>query len=186
MGNVLLVVGVSAALLVVGVITMTWTVWRGVRRHNEVCPSHPIRPPLRWLASPESAARLHRHLRDAVLVMRRAVPKPRGWRRRESSTFELLAAQIETHAVSLDHELFLVARLRGPDGTEARRRVADQVAELERTAHRLAAVSVRSASSTGESTDVALRHIAEQLDAHQAAWDELSVLEEKAGLRLRV
>jgi hypothetical protein len=121
-----------------------------------------------------------------VIVMRRTVPKHRGRRRRESSTWEVLAAQIEAHAVSLDHELFLVARRRGAEGTEARRRIADQITALERSAHRLAAVSVRSVSSTGESTEIALRHIAEQLDAHQAAWDELSMLEEQAGLRLPV
>jgi hypothetical protein len=185
-GNVLLVVGVSAALLVAGVITMTLMIWRAMRRRNEVSPSHPVRPPLRWLASPEAPARLHRRLREAVVVMRRTVPERRRRRRRESSTLELLAAQIETHAVSLDHELFLVARLRGPDGTEARRKVAAQVTELERIAHRLAAVSMRSASSTGESTELALRNIAEQVDAHQAAWDELSLLEHQAGLRLPV
>ena len=165
---------------------MTWLAWRVVRRRNEVSVSHPVRPPLRWLASPGTVARQHRRLRDAVLVMRRTVPERRGWRRQEKSTIELLAAEIETHAVSLDHELLIVARLRGPDGAEARRRVASQVTELERTAHRLAAMSLRSASSTGERTEVALRHIAELLDAREAAWDELSMLEHQTGLQLPV
>jgi hypothetical protein len=185
-GNVLLVAGVLAALFVVGVITVTWIVWGRIRRRNEVSASHPIRPPLRWLASPEPCGRLHRRLRDAVLVLRRAVPARRGWRRRDKTAVEALATAVEAHAVSLDLELLIAARTRGHDGVAARTRLAAEIAQLEHAAHRLAALSLRSTSRTSESTEVALGHIAEELDAREAAWTELSAIERDAGLRLPV
>jgi hypothetical protein len=182
MGNVLLVTGTVAVLFVVGVITMMWAAWRAVRHRNEVSASHPVRPPLRWMFSPETCGRLHRRLRDAVLVLRRAVPARRVRRRRERTMIEAWAAEVEAHAVLLDLELVRIARLRGPHGSALRTKAAADIAELERTAHRLAATSVRSALHANEPTEVTLRHISEVLDAREAAWNEVQAVERAAGL----
>jgi hypothetical protein len=181
MGHVLMGVGVSVCVVGISVVAMTWILWRKVRRHNEVCAARPNRPPLRWLASPETCARLHRRLRNAVLGLRRAVPARRRWSRREWTPIEVLASEVVEQAVSIDHRLVL-ARNRRAGGAEERAQAARRVEEIERAAHRLAAASLRSAGHGPESTEAALRRISDELDARESAWNELTLLEHEAGL----
>jgi hypothetical protein len=186
MGNVVVVGVLFFGLLVAATAAVAWAGWRRVRRRNEVSPAHPTRPPLLWLASPAPCARLHRRLRHTVAVLRTAVPAPHGRRRREVTPVQALAAEVEAHAVAIDHELLLAVRARGRDGLMLRTRLADQIAELERSARRLAASSTWGTAGTSEPTDVALRRIADELDAREAAWAEVTRLERDAGLHVRV
>ena len=119
-------------------------------------------------------------------VLRQAVPAPRGRRRRDVSPAQALAAEIEAHAVTLDGQLLVAARLRGRSGTTLRRSLSTQVDELERAAQRLALTMARSTAVGTESTADALRRIAADLDATEAAWDEVEQIERDAGLGLGV
>ena len=187
MGEVVAVLGVFAGFVVVGSVALCWLAWRTLRRRNEVSAAHPTRPPLRWLVWPTSCARLHRRLRASVDVLRTAVParrarRLRARRRDDASVLETLAAEIEAHAVVLDGELLLVARARGASGTVGRQQAARHVAELERSALRIAAEARGCGPAGSESVDAGLRRISEDLDARDAAWEELSRIERGAGL----
>ena len=103
-------------------------------------------------------------------------------RRDDASVLETLAAEIEAHAVVLDGELLLVARARGASGTVGRQQAARHVAELERSALRIAAEARGCGPAGSESVDAGLRRISEDLDARDAAWEELSRIERGAGL----
>ena len=178
----LAVVAIIAGLLIGGMVGMVLAGCRAVRRRNEVCTRHPTRPPLRWLASPERCARLHRRLRDAVVVLRQAVPAKRLRRRGDLTPLAAVANEIEMHAVALDCDLRLASRRRGPAGHAQRESVAARIEEIERSAHRLAAEG-RGCDRAGiESTDEALRRISEYLDARDAAWADLARIERDAGL----
>src|SRR5256885_14556145 len=103
--------------------TLFGSAWHRLRQRNGVSPRHSIRPPLRWAASIGSCGRLHRRLRAAVAAVRLAVPPPsRRWRRpaQADTVWETLAEEIERHAVSLDRDLLLADRLRGPTALAAR------------------------------------------------------------------
>jgi hypothetical protein len=181
MGEVVAVF-VTIGLAVLGLYGMVWAVSRSLRRRNEVSVRHPTRPPLRWLASPEVCGRLHRRLRDAVVVLRVAIPEPRGRRRRDLSPLAALASELEMHAVALDCDLRVVARLRGQTRSVERQAVVARIDAVERSAHRLAAEGRGRTREGVESTDEALRRISEYLDARDAAWDDLSRIERDVGL----
>jgi hypothetical protein len=170
--------------------TMALLGWRRLRRRNEVLPAQPTRPPLRWLASPERGARLHRQLRDACHALREVVPPPRK-RRQAPSSLEALAADLEAQAVALDRELVLSARLRGPTGAALQRAVAVRVSEVQRAVARLAALAAKSSRTvvtpsgpapTTSATDP-LHACTQQLDALDSAWAEIDRIEHAAGLR---
>ena len=182
------VLGVLAGLVLVGSAALCWLVWRGVRRRNEVSVAHPTRPPLRWLVWPTTCARLHRRLRGSVMVLRAAVPAPRVRRLRrgqrdDATMLDALASELESHAAVLDGELLVVARARGVMGMAGRQQAANRVAELERSALRVAAEARGCGPAGSESIDAALRRLSDDLDARDAAWTELSRLERDAGLR---
>jgi hypothetical protein len=162
---------------------LAWSAWRRVRRRNEVSPASPTRPPLRWLGSPERAARLHRRLRDAVAVLRQAVPARRGRRGRESSPLDALAAEIERHAVALDCDLRLVLHRRGAERASEWATLTSHIEQLERSALRLAAQARAGSVQELESMDAALRRISDELDARDEAWADLARIERDAGLR---
>ena len=182
MGEVLVGGLVVTGVLIVGFTVVLWSAWRRLRRHNEVCPASPTRPPLRWLASPERAARLHRRLRDAVVLLRQAVPVRRGRRARDESPLAPLAVELEGHAVALDCELRVVPHLRGSARATEWARVTAHIEQLERSAHRLAAQARAGSPHTLESMDVALRRISDELDARDQAWADLTRIEREAGL----
>ena len=158
--------------------------WHRIRQHNEVSVRHPLRPPLRWAASFGVCGRLHRRLRAAVAAVRVAVPPPSRRRRRggePESVWETLAGEIEMHAVSLDRDLLLADRLRGPDAFVARQAAGRQVRELERLAHRVAAAAVSAQQRPGvEPAAETLARISEHLDALEEARAELARLEATA------
>jgi len=174
---------VVTALVFTGFAMLVWSAWRRVRRRNEVSPASPTRPPLRWLGSPERAARLHRRLRDAVVVLRQSVPVRRGKRGRERSPLDALAAEIERHAVALDCDLRVVPHLRGPARTAEWATLTSHIEELERSAHRLATQARAGSVHAPESMDSALRRISDELDARDEAWADLARIERDAGLR---
>jgi hypothetical protein len=174
-------------LLLTGVVLMgftvlVWSGWRRVRRRNEVSPASPTRPPLRWLGSPERAARLHRRLRDAVIVLRQAVPVRRSRRGRDESPVAALAAEIERQAVAIDCDLRVVPHLRGAARSAEWATLVAHVEQLERSAHRLAAQARAGSPHALESIDVALRRISDELDARDQAWADLTRIERDAGL----
>jgi hypothetical protein len=186
MGEVVAVLGVLAGLVVVCSAALCWLVWRALRRRNEVSVSHPTRPPLRWLVWPTTCARLHRRLRGSVVLLRAAVPVRRVRRLRrgrdDASVLDVLSSELEAHAAVLDGELVVVARARGVMGTAGRQQAANRVAELERSALRVAAEARGCGLAGSDSIDAALRRISDDLDARDAAWEELSRLERDAGL----
>jgi hypothetical protein len=187
MGEVVAVLGVLAGLVLVCSAALCWLVWRTLRRRNEVSVSHPTRPPLRWLVWPTTCARLHRRLRGSVVLLRAAVPVRRVRRLRrgrdDASVLDVLASELEAHAAALDGELVVVARARGVMGMAGRQQAANRVAELERSALRVAAEARGCGLAGSDSIDAALRRISDDLDARDAAWEELSRLERDAGLR---
>ncbi len=184
MGKLLLFAFVMLGMIALAVCVTAWSAWRWLRRRNEVSVAHPTRPPLRWLVSPEPCARLHRRLATAVIVVRHAVPSTRRRRRREKEPVAALAADIETRAVALDHDLMIVVHLRGDSSRAVRQRIATQVDMIERIAHRLAITSSRSGDAAP--TIEAVRRITEYLDALDAARAEIAQIERDAGLVLPI
>jgi hypothetical protein len=187
MGRFLVAFLVLTALFVVSVNLMAWAGWRWLRRRNEVSPSRPTRPPLAWLISPVLCARLHRRLQNAVTVVQAAAPAPRRRRRNETASLAALAAQLRTHAVTIDHDLIVAARLRGAPAVALRQTLAAQTSDVEHLAHRLAVTAARGTPSSMADVQAAqdtLRSMSEQLDALDAAWAEIFRVERDAGLRV--
>ena len=177
--------GIVVLVLVALATVAAASVWHGVRRRNEVSVRRPVRPPLRWLASPRACGRMHRRLRAAVAALRIAVPAPRRARERKAadSVFAPLADEIEAHAVALDRQLLVADILRGPTGVTVRVALTRQVGEVEQLAHRVAAAAMAGARTPGATpTPEALARIAEHLDALDMARDEIARLEAAAGL----
>src|SRR6266498_4731849 len=170
MGEVLVVLLVLFGMVGLGLVATAWLAWRWLRRRNEISVAHPTRPPLRWLISPESCARLHRRLVNAVDVVRQSTRTTR--RRRNKGPFASLAADIETQAIALDHDLMIAVHLRGQSGTVMRRQITSGVEMIERIAHRLASVSASSTIADAETTTEGLHRITEYLDTLDAARAE--------------
>jgi hypothetical protein len=179
---------VVLVLLAIGAV-VAGSIWREVRRRNEVSIRRPVHPPLRWLASPRACGRMHRRLRAAVAALRLAVPAPRRTRGRravDGSVFVPLADEIEAHAVALDRQLLLADMLRGPTGVSVRVALSRQVNEVEQVAHRVAAAAMASGRTPGAPpSPEALARITEHLDALDVARHEIAQLEAAAGLGLR-
>ena len=170
-------------LVLVGFGMLVWSAWRRVRRRNEVSPASPTRPPLRWLGSPERAARLHRRLRDAVIVLRQA-----GARAPRSAGQGPVAAR---RAGGGDRAPRRRPRLRSPGGAPPAgtgaaptewATLTGHIEQLERSAHRLAAQARAGSPNALESMDAALRRISDYLDARDEAWADLARIERDAGL----
>lgn len=186
MAEVLLAVTLVAVLFVLGCAAMLVTTHRSMRHRNEVSRRHPTKAPLHWLASPGSWAALHRRLRDAVAVMRAAVPAAKGRKRQAAiyaSPLARLADEIEQHAAALDHDLTVAVRYRGPARTALRQRLTAQVLELEALAQRVAAAATAATPARPGTTPTpeALARIGDELDALEAARDEVARLEADLG-----
>lgn len=159
---------------------------RSVRRHNRVSPRVRSRAPSHWIVDPTASARLHRRLRAVVRGVHEVVPEV-GRRRRQlhdASPLVRMAAEIEDHAVALDHEVVAVWRARGPVRRQRLGELDGQVRLLEQLATRVesAGVAARTRRSGLESTPEALTRLGEELDALEAAHAEIAALE--AHLRL--
>ena len=186
MGDVLAIVLLTFVVLIaLTVAASAWFLAR-LRRHNRVARRQPTRPPLPWLASPSSCARLHRRLRNAVSAVRLALPPPTRRRKPPSELRSLASAadELEAHAGALDRDLVLAARLRGPAGAQLRARLSTQVAGVERLAARIssAATAASPDRAWAQPTPEALAELERQLDALEAARDEIARLEASVGL----
>jgi hypothetical protein len=186
MGEVVMAVVLTFVVLTVLAIAAAGWMITGLRRRNRVTRRQPTAAPLPWLASPSTCARLHRRLRDAVHVVRLALPAPTRRRKPPSELRPLAAAadDLEAHAAALDRDLVLAARLRGPAGAQLRARLRDQVAGVERLAARIAAAATAAAPDrpSAQPTAAALADLEHQLDALEAARDEIARLEASVGL----
>jgi hypothetical protein len=180
MVKVLLFAGVLLGVPILWMTTVVWLTWRRVRRRNEVVTAHPTRPPLRWLASPEPCARLHRRLRDALRLLRELVPSKRR-RALELAPLETLAAELEAHAVSLDRDLIVASRLRGEPGVALRRAAAARIDEIERAVARVAMAATRSGRPEADPVADTVRDVTARLDALDAAWAEIDRIEREVG-----
>lgn len=186
MGDVLVaMLVVTLVLFAVAAATGGWCLSR-LRRRNLVSRRHRVRPPLPWLVSPKHCARLHRRLRDAVAAMRLAVPRPTRRHKAPPELSQLGAAadELEAHAAALDGDLLVAARLRGTYGIALRSRLGSQVADVERVAGRITAAAGAASPERRAAlpTPEAMAELSEQLDALEAARDELARLEAKVGL----
>jgi HAMP domain-containing protein len=185
-GDVLLALGITFVVLAAAAMAAGGWLYRRLRRHNLVSRTYRGRAPLTWLASPATCARLHRRLRGAVAALRMVVPAPRRRRPAPAELAQLVTAadEVELHAATLDRDLLVASRLRGSAGRELRVRLARQVTELERVAARVtAAASAATPNRPGtQPSAAALRDLNDQLDALEAARDEVARLEARVGL----
>jgi hypothetical protein len=186
MGDVLAAMLITTLVLVaVAAATGGWFLAR-LRRRNLVSRRDRSKPPLPWLVSPGQCARLHRRLRDAITALRTALPRASRRRRTPTELAELSRAadELEAHAAALDRDLLLAARFRGAHGAALRARLVGQVSDVERMAARIAAAATAADSdrAAARPTPEALAELDEQLDALEAARDELARLEDSVGL----
>jgi hypothetical protein len=124
---------------------------------------------------PTPFARLHRRLRNTVLVARTASAT--------SPAASTLAGTIEAQAIALDHHLVVTARLRA-GRYEGLRALTSQVGQLETLAGRLAHATIDAqrhrALPPGDVDPLA--EIASRLDALDSARSDLTRIERAAGL----
>jgi|GEM_PF-3119923 hypothetical protein len=158
-----------------------------LRKRNAVSRRYPTSAPLHWQATPGTWAALHRRLRDAVAVLRHAVPDTKGRHRQaalDASPLARLADELEQHAAALDHDLVVAAHTRGPARTSLRQHLITQVLQLEALCQRVAAAASASVPPRpgSEPTPEALGRIGEELDALEAARDEIARLEAHLGV----
>ena len=187
MSELVAVVAVVMSVMVLATWLAAWVAMGRLRRSNRVSPDVDTGAPLRWLAWPMPIAQLHRRLRAAVVLARTArppQPAPRRRRRRaeEESPLATIAAQLEHHAVAVDRDLVLAARLRGPSRYRVLAPATRQVAEIERLAARVA--SMARTGGTGplapEPLPAALARLSEELVALEAAHAEIARIEAQA------
>ena len=123
------------------------------------------------------------------------MPSPRcGWscpgrravtsRRSSWPSWPRAADELEAHAAALDGDLLIAARLRGTSGIAFRARLGGQVGDVERVAARITAAAGATSPQrrAAQPTPAALAELNEQLDALEAARDELARLEARVGL----
>jgi hypothetical protein len=184
-GEVLAVVALTTLVLAgLTALVVAWLVHR-LRRRNLVSRQYRNRAPLHWIVSPGQCARLHRRLRASVVALHTALPPPKGRAARaKASPLAAAAGELEAHAASLDRDVVLAARLRGRTGPALRARLAGQVEHLEQVTARVAAAANASTPARPgvRPTPEALAELDEQLDALEAARDELARVEARAGL----
>ncbi len=167
-----LLAGFVLVAIVVSIIALL--VWH-LRRRNRISPDHPCAAPLTWLAALHGPARVHRRLRNTVLVARSAAA--------EYPTVAELARQIEAQAISLDRHALVAARLRSQRAV-AMDELTRQVDSLEALTARLANAAIDAARlpALAGQLDDPLQQIAERLDALDAARADLAALERRTGL----
>ena len=187
MSELVAVIAIVTAVMVLTTWVLAWVAVGRLRRSNRVSPDVDTGAPLRWLAWPMPIAHLHRRLRAAVVLARTArplQPAPRRRKRRavEESPLAGIAAQLEQHAIAVDRDLVLAARLRGPIRYRVLGPATRQVAEIEQLAAKVAAMA--RASTTGplgpESGPAALARLREELVALEEARAEITRIEAQA------
>lgn len=171
-------------LLVLAAVTPLVTfllVRRELQRRLRVSPRTPTDAPVAWLWSPASAARMHRRLQSAAAVARSVA----ALHQRVGGQTRLvgMAHTLEREAIKLDEQLVLLGRLHPSRRREAMPAMVPEVARIEQVAlrlslqqfdHRIDACLADQAS--------AVQQLAAELDALDAANDELRRVEADAGL----
>jgi len=188
MRTVAIVVLVVLAVLLLSALAAGLTALGRARRSNRVCPDVDTGAPLHWLVWPTATARLHRRLRSAMVLAATARPTPpRSWWRRwrrpaDEAPLSTLARQLEVHAVAVDRDLVLAARLRGPTRRAVLAPAARHVAAVERLATRLAAAARPDPRSPFAPAPLpaALDRFDDELRALEAARDEIVLIETNA------
>jgi hypothetical protein len=169
------------ALAVLGVVVLRWR----MSRANRVSPAVKSPAPLRWLWAPVRAARLHRRLRAAV-VMIHLSPSPRT-RQAPSLSVDELRRELEYQAVELDQHLVIAVRHPRSYRRGLLTSLDAQVVEVERLAVRLSNMSrpagTPSSGWSGPATPPeVLERMSHQLDLLDAAQAELAQIERASGL----
>lgn len=185
----LLTLGGTGAVIVTLCIAVLLVLHR-LRRRNRVRPAQADDIPLLWLVSPQSAARLHRRLvaatRAAQLVADRHRPAGRRGkrgRREDPPTIVVLCEQLEVQAAMIDTHLAFAVRLASRPRRQVLASLAPGVAEIERTASRIAVMSaeMRAPTVLAEHTD-GIAELSNRMDALESATASLRELEAGAGL----
>ena len=161
---------IVSALLVVALLAAIGASLRyRLRMAAEVSPRHPTGAPLWWIAVPTPAALLHRRLRDAVAIIRSAVPLRRT-RRAAVTHLQSMADDLERLAASADREVILASR--APFGRRVATlvQVSTLVASVEAQSARLAALAAGTDDSrdTPDEWAARMRDIERRLAAHEA------------------
>ena len=148
-----------------------------LRRRNRVSPNARSRAPLTWLVSPSRAALAHRRLRRAVVAVR-AATAPRDRRtNRDGGELAACVAELQRHAAAVDDHLVLAARCSPAVRRNLVRGLGREVGDVERLAARVTTAALGQSLGSAARRDDAVRHIAERLDALEAAHADLAALE---------
>jgi hypothetical protein len=164
----LLVFGTAGIVCSAG--ALAYARWR-LRKQLRVRPSTRSAAPTSWLVSTSEPARLHRRLRKATATARLAGA-------RGGATVAGLAAEIEDHAVAVEAQLVMLARVWRRE-RDARKQLAGQVTQLEQLAVRISASAVDATRSRalGPGSPDALAALTERIEALDAARAELAAIE---------
>ena len=150
---------------------------RALQRANRVSPQLPGLAPASWVVLPERPARLHRRLRRAVAMARRAAElhAAGAGKRARPTTIADLSGDLERRACVIDGQLVVASRTGGAARWGALNDLESQVAEVERLATRITGMVSAWTATTVELTSGpdALRAIGERLDALEDAMREL-------------
>ena len=174
------IVAIVSTTLAVWGVTAAVVLWR-LRRRNRVSPDTPTLAPLRWVWSPQHAARLHRRLRAAVHTARfRAAGN--GRRYLPSGQVDDLVDELCRQATAIDDQLVLVRRAPAPVRRRVLRDIAEEVRTVESLAGRIAA-TVNGCDRPGlVGGGPSLARIGHQLDLLDEARIEIADLETAVGL----
>lgn len=160
---------VAMCALAVGVVAVA--VARSLAARNRLVPGHRSPAPLSWLASPATAARLHRRLRTALAGAHLAMTGPRA----AGLGLPELVGEVRVRALDLDAQL--VPASRAPRSARMRmlRELQSEVLEVEQLAARLVHLSRLPAEAGDRSGLDAVRQRLELLEEALAELDGVPV-----------
>lgn len=175
MPDVLLVVigamFVFVAMCALVAVVVVVAVARSLAMRNGLVPGHRSPAPLSWLASPATAARLHRRLRTAMAGAHLAMAGPRA----AGLGLAELVGEVRNRALDLDSQLVLASRAPRPPRLRMLRELQSEVLEVEELAGRLVHLSRVGAEAGTESGLGAVRQRLELLEEALAELDGVQV-----------
>ena len=151
---------------------------RSMSRANRVTPRVPTFAPTSWLFLPERPARLHRRLRRSAAMARSGAAIHAGGSGRGLATIPELADEIERRACTIDTQVVLASRGRGPQRWSMLNALEGEVNEVEALATRLVNLTTTWATvaATGQQQPGGTQALAERLDALENAVHEVEQL----------
>lgn len=169
---------VLLVLFVVAPLVGTWMMLRSMSKANRVSPRVPTFAPNSWLFLPERPARLHRRLRRSAAMARAGAAIHGSHAGRGLPTVPELAEEIERRACSVDTQVVLASRGRGPERWSMLNALEGEVMEVEALANRLMNLTTTWATvaATGQQQPGGTHAIAERLDALEQAVREVDQL----------